>query len=169
MAVPSTSSSNDPPPSEESAHPVDTVPPVVNVPPGPTVTSWPALELGFKVPLVSAALNVKSRSLRSCATSLGFPCRSVSTMSRVPGPVVNVASALTGPPIVELPAGVTKVITDAWTPHVATSNPPRNPHFKLFLRLFMSACSPQRTPRQYAVLRATAVPERYLSVSRDGS
>ena len=90
-------------------HPVDPVEPRVEVPPEFTVICCPELEAN--VPVVAPLLSTKSKSLISCATSVGFANRSVSTTVTVPEPVVTVAEALTGPPLVLLPDGVIKVIT----------------------------------------------------------
>lgn len=88
------------------AHPVDTVEPSANVPLLAMLISCP--ELAVKVPLVAPPLNVNAKSLIAWATSVMFACRLLSMIVTVPAPVVTIADALTGPPLVVLPAGVVK-------------------------------------------------------------
>jgi hypothetical protein len=54
--------------------------------------------------------------------SVGFACKSVRVMDREPALVVNVAEALTGPPVLA-PAGVTNVAVLAWATDTFTITP----------------------------------------------
>jgi len=64
-------------------------------------------------PLRLPPLIVKDRSLRSCATLVGFACRFISVTSIIPALIENIALASTGSPLIEDPAGVVKVTLPA--------------------------------------------------------
>jgi hypothetical protein len=64
-------------------------------------------------PKFGVSLKVKKKSLMFCATVVGFPRRFVSVTVIVPAPVVTVAVAFTGCPVLSVaPVGVENVIVD---------------------------------------------------------
>jgi hypothetical protein len=109
VAVPSTLSKNVLP-DVDKPQPVATVDPTVKDPLAPIINSVPELE--DNVPEVWPVVSPKLKSLMSCATVLGFACRSESVIVRVSALVVNVAEASTGlPPVSVAPVDVEIVIT----------------------------------------------------------
>lgn len=138
VGVPRTSRVNMPP-EVPNAQPVETVGPRTNVPSPLTVISWPALEVS--VPVV-ALFSVKEISLRSCATSVGFACRSVRVMEMLPLVISNVAEASTGPPDVVAPEGVSNVMVEA----LATKqHPKKSPVARVFIKFSFRACNDSKT------------------------
>ena len=117
--VPRTSNNSDPP-IDVKAHPVATLEPTEYVPPEFTVSSVPVLDVS--VPVVAPLLRVINRSLRFCATSVGFESRLFSVTLIVPAPVTKVADAFSALPPDEVPLPM-KVMVDpnAAAPHPSTA------------------------------------------------
>src|SRR5262249_16410336 len=80
-----------PDPKAPKAHPVETVPPRLNVPPAFIVISWADEEANVP-PLPALVLNTRPL-IASLPTSVGLAVLLTSTMSRVPAPKVKVALA----------------------------------------------------------------------------
>lgn len=91
------------------SQPVETLAPTVYDPPEFTVNAVPALAV--RVPLVAPLLSVKNRSLRFCATSVGFDSRLFNVTVTVPAPVTKIADASSALPPDEVPLPM-KVMVD---------------------------------------------------------
>ena len=117
--MPRTSNNSDPP-IDVKAHPVATLEPTEYVPPEFTVNSVPLLDVS--VPVVAPLLRVNNRSLRFCATSLGFDIRSFSVTLIVPAPVTIVADEFSGLPPVEVPVPIKVIVlASAAEPHASAA------------------------------------------------
>src|SRR5712692_8191978 len=119
------SSSKREPPDDVKAQPVSTVEPTVYDRFAFTLSSIPLLET--KLPLVTALLSEKNRSLIFCPIVYGFEIRLLSVISIVPAPVAKVADASTVFPLEEVPAAVkVLVLANAVEPHSAALHITRN-------------------------------------------
>src|SRR5579864_2152003 len=117
--VPSTFSKSDTPDALK-VHPVATLAPTEYVPPEFTVSSVPLLDVS--VPVVAPLLSVKNRSLRFCATSVGFESKLFRVTLIVPAPVTKMADEFSRLPPVEAPLPMKVIVlASAAEPHASAT------------------------------------------------